>query len=140
MIGGRSLEITGTCWNFGARAESHLNILERLAEKGCLKNNRQLIVPSYNFSCNPRFVDVICSMENLETLDISGCQLPLEQLPHVFSSCPKLVELHLFQLTCDNWDEDLKSVLRPGFHRLKVFQLEQDMDNNSWQWIQEMLT
>ena len=42
----------------------------------------------------PRIADIFCLMENLETLDLLGCKLTLEQLPRVFSSCPKLVELY----------------------------------------------
>ena len=49
--------------------ESFLKILERLAEEGYLQNNRKLDV-DFDFSSNSRFVEVICSMENLETLNL----------------------------------------------------------------------
>jgi hypothetical protein len=142
MIVDRSLKIKSTYLYSGeATIDRLLNILQWLAEKGFLENTRQLIV-TYNFSCSPRFVDVICSLENLEKLDLLGCKLSLEQLPRVFSSCPKLVELNLSPLTCHNWEMDkkLKNELRPGFHRLRIFKFECDIDNDSWPVIQEMLT
>jgi hypothetical protein len=151
MIVDRSLQIKVTPLISGeaARAEQgaatgrFLNILEGLAEKGFLKNTRQVIVKS-DILRSHRIYDAICQMENLEKLDLLGCKLKLEQLKRVFRFCPKLVELYWYPLTYprDNWamDEELRNGLRPGFQRLKIFKFKCAIDKKSWPWIQEMLT
>ena len=48
--------------------DSLFNILERMAGEGYLQNNRNLAV-DFDFSSNPRFVEMICSMRNVESLD-----------------------------------------------------------------------
>jgi hypothetical protein len=141
MIVDRSLDIKVSSSALETTLERLLNILGHLAEKRILENSRKLIVGS-DFSHNPRFIDVICSMKNLETLDLWNCKLKLEQLPCVFSSCQKLVKLVLRPLTCNNWgmDEDLKNELRPGFQRLQSFRFKCHIYNHMWPVIQEILT
>jgi hypothetical protein len=147
MIVDRSMEIKVSFWYLEAVPDRVLNILVRLTQEGFLKNNRRLIVSELDEFFQSRFlsrmVDATCSMENLETLDLRNCKLTLEQLPRVFSSCPKLQNLYLNPLTCVNWeiDDQLKNGLRrSGFQRLKIFKFKCKIDNNSWRLIQEMLT
>jgi hypothetical protein len=112
--------------------------LERLAEKGYLQNNRQLIVEN-NFLTSPQLVEVISSMKNLEKLDVD---LTLEDLARVFQSCSKLVELHITTDGCEMLEmaEHLKDQLRSVFQKLRCLDLLCFIDNGSWPVIQEMLT
>jgi hypothetical protein len=47
--------------------ESILGILERMVDEGYLQNNRQLTV-KFHWSRSSRFVELICSMKNLEKI------------------------------------------------------------------------
>ena len=72
--------------------ESLFKILERLAVERYLQNNRKFIA-TCNWSRTSRFVEVISSMKNLETLNSFGHYLTPEFLARVFQSCSKLIEL-----------------------------------------------
>jgi hypothetical protein len=104
--------------------ERLLIILKRLADGGFLVNNRQWIV-SVGWSREPWLFDVIPSMKNLEKLNLLGCNLTLKDVPQLFRSCPKLTDLHLRLIDCQQlqMDEGLKKLLRPGFQRLRLLEL-----------------
>ncbi len=123
--------------------ESLLKILERLAEEGYLQNNRRLDV-DFHWKRSSRFAGVICSMKNLETLNLFEDELPLDTscLAHVFQSCSKLIELDIWIHECKTleMDEHLKNHLRFGFQRLRFFSLSCSIDNDSWPVLLEMLT
>jgi hypothetical protein len=80
-------------------------------------------------------------MNNLETLSLSGCEVTLTQdLPQLFRSCSKLTELRIKLVASQKLEmnEKLKSELRSGFQRLKLFEL--DWGTNSWQIVKEIFT
>jgi hypothetical protein len=74
--------------------ESLFNILERLAGEGYLQNNRRLEA-EFDGEPSSRFVELICSMENLGTLDLLGYKLTPEVLAHVLQSCSKITDLRI---------------------------------------------
>jgi hypothetical protein len=121
-------------------ANSRLFILERLAARGFFKNNRQMIVSS-SWPCIPRLCRILCSMADLETLNLLNWKLRLTQdVPQLFRSCPKLTELHL---KIDGrqrlkMNEEIKNELRPGFQRLRLFELEWGI--NSLPVVEEIFT
>ena len=91
----------------------------------------------------PGFFQVIWSMEKLEKLVLFDCYfVTLEDLAHFFPSCRKLIELRVRPFQCEEWEinEDLKNKLRPGFQRLRFFELDGNIDPLSWSVIQEILT
>jgi hypothetical protein len=96
--------------------ESFLMILEWLAREGYLQNNRRLDV-QLHWSRSSRFVELICSMKNLEKLDMCGYDLTPEVLAHVFRSCFKLTELHIGTKKCEtlDMDEHLKKSTKTRF-------------------------
>ena len=75
--------------------ESLLKVLNQLAEGEFLKNNRIFILKELDWSHNDQFIQDICSMKNLERLDLWDCELTMEDLVSVFRSCSKLMELRL---------------------------------------------
>jgi hypothetical protein len=91
----RSLMIKHPSGHSHETTESLLNILNQLVEGGFLKNNRIFILQELDWSQNERFIRDICSMRNLERLDLWDCELTMEDLLSVFRSCLKLVELRL---------------------------------------------
>jgi hypothetical protein len=118
--------------------ERVFNILERLAGEGYLINTQHLRdIGSYLLN-NSSFVQVICSMKNLEKLELDY-DLTLEDLAHVFQSCSKLIELEITAFEC-KMDEDIKNQLRPGFQRLRRLHLGWNVDNDLLTVMQEMLT
>jgi hypothetical protein len=119
--------------------ESLLTILKRLAGGGFLANNRQWTV-SYGWSRGPWLFDVIRFMKNLKKLSLLKCNLTLTDVPQLLRSCPKLTELHLrlFDGQILEMNEDLKNLLRPGFQKLRLFELEWGIE--SYPIIQEMFT
>ena len=126
--------------------DSFLKILELLAEEGYLQNIRQFLcyltsAITLNFSRSSRFVELICSMTNLQTLDIVGRELTPDVVARVFQSCSKLTNLHIWIHNCKTleMDEHLKNQLRSGFQRLRRLYLEYP-HNGTWPAIQEMLT
>ena len=109
--------------------ESRLIALERLVEGGNFLNVRQMIASSW-WPSIPRFFRVICSMTNLEKIELMNLEMALieEDLARLFRSCPKLTELHL--ALCDlplETNEELKNELRSGCQRLKIFELHWDI-------------
>jgi hypothetical protein len=139
MILDRSLEYRGYT---GLNDVSSLITLERLADGAYLENNRQMYLDRW-VSSIPRLFRVICSMTNLEKLHFFNCNLTdtvLKDLACVFQSCPKLTELHLilFRSLKLEMNGDLKKDLRPGFQRLRVFELHFGID--SWLVMQEIFT
>jgi hypothetical protein len=130
--------------------ESLLKILERLAGEGYLQSNRQFIcyinwdqfLMKLDCSRSSRFVKLICSLKNLEKLNLFGYDLTLVDLSHVFQSCSKLTSLYVTtnEYKMLEMDEHLKNQLKPGFQRLRCLDLVCYIDNDSWPVIQEMLT
>ena len=110
-----------------------------LADGGFLANNRQWIV-DVGWLRGPWMFQVIRSMNNLEKLSLLKCKLTLTDVSQLFRSCPKLTELHLglFDRRKLEMDEDQKNLLRPGFQRLRLFELEWGIE--SYPIIQEMFT
>jgi hypothetical protein len=104
--------------------ESHLIILKRLVDRGLLKNNREMSVNSCRLS-DARMCRVIRSMTHLEKLSFLECQLT-EDVSELFRSCPKLTQLHLRIVESQKLEmnEELKNELRPGFQRLRLFELD----------------
>ena len=89
-----------------------------------------------------RFVELICPMKNLESLNLFENELTPDVLARVFQSCSKLTELNFtaFEFEMDGMGEDLKNQLRPGFQRLRFFELHGYIDPFSWPVIQEIFT
>ena len=125
--------------------------MEYLVDRGFLENNRLLRVSLdwLTMGANYRILRDICSMNNLEKLDLIYNELTLEDLALLFRSCPKLNNLQLtnFQLNKqekekdEGLDEELKNQLRPGFQRLQHLNLIKcGICSDSWPVIQEMLT
>jgi hypothetical protein len=121
--------------------ENLLKIMEHLAVEGYLQNNQQLKHVLHNFSHIPTFLEVICSMKNLEKLDLDY-KLTLEDLARVFQSCSKLVELRIATYGCKThkMSEHLKNQLRSGFRKLRRLKLGFSIDNDTLPVFQEMLT
>jgi hypothetical protein len=113
-----------------------------MALEGYLENNRQLEVERTIRSSDSRFVELTCSMKNLEELDLFGCELTLEDLAHVFQSCSQITNLSITGDSDEmpNMTEHLKNQLRPGFHKLRRLDLRCSIYNDSWLVLQEMLT
>ncbi len=120
--------------------ESLLKILELLAGGGYLQNNRRLDM-AFNWSRSSRFVELICSMKNLEKLDTFEYDLTPDVLAHVFQSCSKLIELHIetYYKTLEI-AEHVNNQLRSGFQKLRCLYLVCFIDNDTWPVIQRMLT
>ncbi len=84
----------------------------------------------------------ICSMNNLEILEIFNYELALDDLALLFLSFPQLIELQLKPFSCNKlgWDQDLKNRLRPGFQRLRLLKLHCYIYQDYWPVIQEIFT
>jgi hypothetical protein len=130
----------------GQQHVNRLITLRRLVDGRYFQNTRQVIVDSW-WPSIPRFFRVICSMTNLEKLELLNWKLILagEDLAQLFRSCPKLTELHLALNNSTRFDrqmlegnEELENELRPGFERLRLFELEWHID--SWPVIQGIFT
>jgi hypothetical protein len=121
--------------------ERLFRFLERLAEEGFLGNNRQLIA-TLNCSRSSRFGELICSMKNLEELDLLGHEPTPDVLAHVFQSCAKLIKLHIGakKWKTHEMDEHKKNQLISGFQRLRCLDLKCFIDSDTWPVIQEILT
>ena len=125
---------------FSYEQESRLITLERLANGGYFRNNRQMIVNS-RWQSVPQLLQVIRSMADLETLSLLEWKLTLTQnVPQLLRSCPNLTELrlNLAEKQIVEMNEEIKNELRPGFQRLKICELT--WDKNSCPIIQEMFT
>ena len=86
-------------------------------------------------------------MTALEKIELLNWKLILteEDLAQLFQSCLKLTELHLAINASTRFDcqmleanEELENKLRPGFERLRLFELEWNI--NSWPVIQRIFT
>jgi hypothetical protein len=130
----------------GQKYVNRLITLRRLADGGYFQNTRQMIVDSW-WPSIPRFFRVICSMTSLEKLELLSWKLILagEDLAQLFRSCPRLTELHLRLRDSKRFDhhmlesnEELENELRPGFERLRLFELHWSID--SWPVIQGIFT
>ena len=130
--------------------ESLLKILERLAGKGYLQNNRQFkchlrlaqLFMKFDRSHSSCFFELICSMKNLEELNLFGYVLTPDGLAHLFQSCSKLTNLYIgihYWETLEI-DERLKNQLKTGFQRLRCLKLGCSIDKVTWPVIQELLT
>jgi hypothetical protein len=125
---------------FAHNSDDRLIILEQLVDGGYFQNNRQIIVPSCGcWPSIPRLFQKILSMTNLEKLLYLELRLA-EDLPQLFRSCPKLIELRLKLVESPKLEmnEKLKNELQPGFQRLRFFELE--WGEHSWPGIPEILT
>jgi hypothetical protein len=137
MFSDRSLET-------GSFRDHRLIPLEQLADGGHFQNTRQMKVHSWWLS-HLRLHRVICSMANLEKLEVCSLTLTEEDLAQLFQSCPKLNELRsrlCFETSIKHKTleigEDLKNELRSGFERLRLFDLHNYI--GSWPAFQEMFT
>jgi hypothetical protein len=121
--------------------ENYFKILERLAEGGFLQNNRQLNT-TLHCSINSRFVKMLCSMKNLDTLRLFDYKLTPDVLAHVIQSCPKLINLQIGAHDFKTFEraQHLKNQLRSGFQKIRYFELRCLIGKDSWLVIQEMLT
>jgi hypothetical protein len=118
--------------------KSHVMILNRLVDRGLLKNNREMFA---SYCPVPLIFRVICSMTQLEKLSLLECQLTLtEDVPKLFRSCPTLTELHvgIDESQKLEMNEELKNELRSGFLRLRLLELDWYID--SWPVIQGIFT
>ena len=86
--------------------------------------------------------ELICSMKNLESLNLFENELTPDVLAHVFQSCSKLTELHIatYNYKTLGMAEHLKNELRSDFQKLGCLDLMCFIDDNSWLVIQEILT
>jgi len=129
--------------DISSESYSFLKILELLAEEGYLQANRRYFSFAHFLDCSPRsrFVELICSMTNLQSLDIVGHELTPDVVARVFQSCSKLTNLHIWIHNCKTleMDEHLNQ-LRSGFQRLRRLKFRCFIDNGTWPVIQEMLT
>jgi len=121
--------------------ESLLKILERLAREGYLQNNRQLDA-EFDGASSSRIVELICSMKNLESLNVYEHDLTPDVLAQVFQSCSKLTELHIATRNYKTLEmaEHLINQLRSGFQKLRHLDLVCFINGESWPGIQEMMT
>jgi hypothetical protein len=121
--------------------ESLFKILERLAGEGYLQNNRHLDL-KFDCSRSSRFVELICSMKNLESLDVNEHDLAPDVLAYVFKSCSKLIEMDIAIQEYKMYEmaEHLKIQLRSGFQKLRRLDLIFSIDDDTLPVIQEMLT
>jgi hypothetical protein len=122
---------------FAHDSDDRLVILEQLVDSGYFQNNRQMIVTSW--WPIPRLFQNILSMTNLEKLFYLELRLA-EDLPQLFRSCPKLTELGLKLVESPKLEmnEKLKSGLRSGFQRIRLFEF--DWEIKSWPVNPEILT
>jgi len=122
---------------FAHDSDDRLVILEQLVDSGYFQNNRQMIVTSW--WPIPRLFQNILSMTNLEKLLYLELRLA-EDLPQLFRSCPKLTELGLKLVESPKLEmnEKLKSGLRSGFQRIRLFEF--DWEIKSWPVNPEILT
>ena len=119
--------------------ESLFKILERLANEGYLLNNREFIVTFE--SPSSRLNELICSMKNLEKLNLLSCELTIEALANVFQSCSKIIELNIMIWGLETREVAyLKNQLIPGFQRLQYFEFQCLVEDDTWPVIQEMCT
>jgi hypothetical protein len=134
------------CSRDGQKHANRLITLRRLADGGYFQNSRQVMGDS-EWPSIPRFFRVICSMTNLETLSLLNWKLTLteEDLAQLFRSCPRLTELHLTLYNSNRFDrhmlegnEEVINDLRPGFERLRLFELKWGI--YSWPVIQRIFT
>ena len=124
--------------------ESLLTFLERLAAGGFLKNNRQWII-CYRWPRDPRFLQIIRSMNKLEKVNLEYNLTLTEDLPQLFQLCPTLTELRIRSLEINRvererfkeMNEELKNELRSGFKRLRLLDL---WEIDSCPEIEEILT
>jgi hypothetical protein len=110
-------------------------ILELLAWGGYLQNNRQLFMAlpvAFDCSLSSRFVEVICSVKNLEELDLLGYELAPDVLANVFQSCSKLIKLGIrtHKYKTAEMAEHLRNRLRSGFQKLRCLELDCPIDND----------
>jgi hypothetical protein len=85
LIVDRSLTFKRPSGHSDETTESLLNIFNQLAEGGFLKNNRIFTLKELDWSLNDQFIRDICSMKNLERLDLLDCELTRRDLLNVFS-------------------------------------------------------
>ena len=139
MIFGRSLKFFDH--NEALQSKCY-EIFKRLVDDGVLKNNLEMSVTCYSWSHIPQLLENICSMKKLHTLELSNCEITLEQLSTLFRSCPDLVELSM-ELDVEQkleMDDNLKNDLRRGFQKLKILIFYGHIDNDSWPAIKEIVT
>jgi hypothetical protein len=119
--------------------ENRLITLERLADGGYFRNTR-LVTVNWRWPSVTQLSRVICYMTNLEKLSLLEWGLPLTKVPQLFRSCHNFTELRMAVVDRQKLEitEGLKNELRPGFQRLKIFELENWI--NSWPAIQEIFT
>jgi hypothetical protein len=122
--------------------ENLLKILEWLAGEGYLQNNHKLKMRRTDSDIDSRMVELICSMKNLETLDLLDYRLSPEILAHLFQSCSKITHIRIMADTEEipNTSEHLKNQMRPGFQRLRYLHFQCYIEEDTYLVLQEILT
>jgi len=145
LIYNRSFKITRSGDNSFEACENRLKILERLAQEGIFDNVSQLIVKAEKLF-SPRFSQIVCSMSNLEKIEIRDRKVQFADLAHFFRSCPKLIKLKLADMNVDfpmgkfKIVKNLKNQLKLGFQRLERVQLKCNVQYDSWRMFLKILT
>jgi hypothetical protein len=134
LIIDRSLTIKRPSGHSHETTESLLSILHQLAEGGCLKNNQIFILKDLDWSHNDPFIQDVCSMKNLEKLDLLDCEVTRKDLLSVFRSCPKLMELRIKDFgysptlnTIEQFKEEANE-LELDYKRLRLFDINVMME------------
>jgi hypothetical protein len=144
LIHNRSFKIARSGDNSFEACENRLKILERLAQEGIFENVSQLIVKAEKlFSL--RFSQIVCSMSNLEKIEIRDRKVQFADLAHFFRSCPKLIKLKLVDMNVDFpmgkfKIVDLNNQLKLGFQRLERVKLKCNVHYDSWRMFLKILT
>jgi RNA recognition motif-containing protein len=126
----------------GEPDEGLFSILKRLAEEGYLRNNHKLDMEGTDTDINSRIVELICSMGNLQTLDLPNYELSSQDLSDILQSCSEITHLRIKADNDEmfNMDETIKDQLKPGFQKLRFFQIKCYIDSDTILVLQEMLT
>jgi hypothetical protein len=145
LIHDRSFEIAWSDDNSLEACEKSLKILERLADEGFFENIFQLIVTAKRL-LSPRVFRILCSMSNLEKIEIWDPNVQFTNLAHFFRSCPNIIELKFVNMNVDfsmakfKINKDLINQLNLGFQRLQRVELKCDVHYESWRMFLKILT
>jgi hypothetical protein len=123
----RSLTIKRPTGHSDETTESLLYIFFQLAQGGFLNTNRIFILHELDWSHDDQFIRDICSMKNLESLDLLDCELTMKDLGSVLRSCSGLTKLCLkgMEMSLErkfvdpvNWSNVILSGISKGFENV----------------------